>query len=288
MDEPLITPQVLVDIPAKNSECPVWNPIDRMLYWSDIPNGFLYRCNPINGQHELICEAGEQIGGLVVCEDGGIVLLLEEGRIKKWRNGATEVILGGISGETGHRFNDAIADPAGRIISGMMGDGKEDLRLYVIEPQGSVRALLHTVRQSNGMAFGERGRNFFHTDTVRGTITRFSYDAARGELGPVQQVIALDPASHHPDGLAIDDRGHLWSAQWGHGCLICLIDGKEAQRILLPTSKVSSVAFGGEDMGDMFITTAGGDARSADDPFAGSVFRCRTDQGGVAPHLAKF
>jgi D-xylonolactonase len=60
-----------------------------------------------------------------------------------------------------------------------------------------------------------------------------------------------------------------------------------AERIELPTGKVSSVTFGGEDMRDMYITTAGGNAASDGDTAAGALFRVRMDVAGVPEFFSR-
>jgi D-xylonolactonase len=61
-----------------------------------------------------------------------------------------------------------------------------------------------------------------------------------------------------PDGLTVDAEGFLWSAQWYGSCVVRYDpDGKEERRIAIPAKQVSSIAFGGKDLTDIFITSAG-------------------------------
>ena len=56
-------------------------------------------------------------------------------------------------------------------------------------------------------------------------------------------------------------------------------DGSLDAVISLPVSRVTSCAFGGDDLGDLYITTArGGDG---DSELAGAVFRCRPGVAGL-------
>ena len=50
----------------------------------------------------------------------------------------------------------------------------------------------------------------------------------------------------------------------------------------LPTSNPTSVAFGGADGGDLYITTSWVDCeRPGDEPLAGAIFRCRPGATGL-------
>ena len=58
-------------------------------------------------------------------------------------------------------------------------------------------------------------------------------------------------------------------------------DGAEIGRIRFPARKVSSAIFGGPDLADLYVTTAGGHQKDVDGPGAGALFRVRPGVGGV-------
>jgi len=66
----------------------------------------------------------------------------------------------------------------------------------------------------------------------------------------------------------------VWSARWDGGCLVRYApDGTEDRRISFPARKISSVTFGGEDITDIYITTAGGTNKKTEGSGAGGLFR---------------
>jgi sugar lactone lactonase YvrE len=82
--------------------------------------------------------------------------------------------------------------------------------------------------------------------------------------------------------MTMDAEGCVWSARWGGGCLVRYApDGTELQRIRFPARKVSSATFGGPDLTDLYVTTAGGHQKDADGPGAGALFRVRPGVRGV-------
>ncbi len=91
-----------------------------------------------------------------------------------------------------------------------------------------------------------------------------------------------------PDGATLDSQGRLWSALWDGFAVVRLgPDGSIAERIELPTGKVSSLTFGGDGLRDMYITTAGGQTALEGDTAAGALFRIRMDVPGVPEFLSR-
>jgi len=75
-----------------------------------------------------------------------------------------------------------------------------------------------------------------------------------------------------PDGITIDTAGRLYSARWG-GAAVCIHSrtGELIDAIALPVPNVTSCCFGGDDLHDLYITTAGGDKDKPGDD--GGLFR---------------
>jgi len=61
----------------------------------------------------------------------------------------------------------------------------------------------------------------------------------------------------YPDGSAIDSEGYLWNARWEGGCVMRFAPDGSVDRIVpIPAWRVTSCAFGGEDLGTLYVTTA--------------------------------
>ncbi len=80
--------------------------------------------------------------------------------------------------------------------------------------------------------------------------------------------------------MTVDAEGCVWTAQWGGGCVIRLSpDGAEIARVTVPGAKfVTSVAFAGDDLGDLYITTA---KQNDTGENAGAIFLLRPGVHGV-------
>jgi len=255
---------------ASNPHCrigenPLWHPTHRKLYWCDIPFGRLYAFDPETRATELLrdgADDGTLIGGFTIQHDGALLLFMRNGRIDRWTAASSQTLIAPRPDHAGMRFNDVIADPAGRVFCGTMPfaeplDGTRPGNLYRLDHDATLTPVLTNVLCSNGLAFTRDARHLFHTDSLRRTITRFDYDLATGTLSRPVPFITTHEQDGLPDGLTIDAEDHLWSAHWGGHCIIRYTpDGREQSRIALPTSRVSSLTFGGDDLCTLFITTA--------------------------------
>ena len=88
-----------------------------------------------------------------------------------------------------------------------------------------------------------------------------------------------------PDGLAVDEAGVVWVAEFGGGCVSgWTADGSEAGRVVVPAKQITSVCFGGADRRDLYVVTAD---NSEDKARLGTIFRTRVDVPGVAVPMAR-
>lgn len=287
-----ITPELIADERCVTGEGPTWHPIEQRLYWVDIPQGRLFRYDPASGQHELAFQAapGQQLGGVTVQADGSLLFFMERGAIRHWQDGTLTTLIEGIEGEADSRFNDVIADPAGRVFCGTMSTKTHPGSLYRLDRDRTNTKVLTGLGTPNGMGFTADHRQMYFTDTRPRHIYRFSYDEATGAITDQQVFIETpeDAAEGRPDGMTVDAEGCIWSARWGGGCLVRYSpQGQELSRIAFPAKKVSSATFGGPDYSDLYVTTAGGDTKEEDGPGAGALFRVRTGVRGVPEFVSR-
>ena len=208
---------------------------------------------------------------------------MAEGEIRQWQKGAMTQVAQ-VTEERGNRFNDVIADPAGRVFCGTMSTSARSARLYRLDPDRRITMLFDGVGTSNGIGFSPDRKTVYYTDTKPRTIYRFDYDEATGDIrnGGIFVTVPDREGEGKPDGLTVDSEGCIWSARWGGHCVVRYgPDGREIDRCEVPVARVSSVAFGGPDLDDLFITTAGGDNREENGELAGSVFHMKTSVRGV-------
>ena len=149
---------------------------------------------------------------------------------------------------------------------------------------------------SNGLAWSSDRRFLYFIDSPTLQVLRLPLDE-QGD--PIDQgtVCVEIPASWNcvPDGMTIDAQGKLWVALC-HG--IALHDGSALTRwdptsgehlatVELPCSKVTSCCFGGENLDQLFITTARHQLdpdQLEKQPLAGGLFVAEVGVAGLVAH----
>jgi D-xylonolactonase len=276
-------PQLLVDCRCKTGENPLWHPTEKRLYWLDIPRGTIFRLDPATAEYEVVY-FGEVTGGFTIQEDGALLLFGVGGVVRQFRDGMVTPIMAALPGEAHTRFNDAIADPLGRAISGTMAYDRpgEEGSLYLFERDGSAKRLWGGFHLSNGLGFSPVQRHLYHADSTARTITRYDYDVSTGSLSQPQPFARLADSDGVPDGLTVDAEGFVWLAVWDGARLIRFApDGAIEREIPFPVKKVSSLTFGGDDAMDIYVTTAGGDEPAENGQGAGGLFGLRLGIRGI-------
>ena len=286
-------PELVLDARADLGEGPSWEPRTGSLYWVDIHAGHLHIFNPDDGSDRSI-DVGEYLGCVAPRRSGGLVLGLRSGfaTIDSPLPTGVELELRALINPephlTGNRFNDGKCDPVGRFLAGSMDNAeiKATGSLYSLSPNGSVKTLLTATRIANGLAWSPDFHTFYFIDTPTRTVMAYDYDLATGAIANPRPVISVAPELGWPDGMTSDSQGQLWVAMWGGAKLTRWnpASGQLLEEISFPALNVSSCAFGGPHLTDIYVTTARKEMNSgqlAKYPISGGLFRIRTNIQGL-------
>jgi len=119
----------------------------------------------------------------------------------------------------------------------------------------------------------------------RSQVLAYDYDSAAGTVSGRRTFVAMPRETGLPDGIIVDSEDYVWVAHWD-GWKITRYDptGRVNLEIKLPVKNVTSMAFGGENLTDLYITTAWlslTDAERGAQPLAGDLFRVKTGIKGL-------
>jgi sugar lactone lactonase YvrE len=264
--------EMLVQAHCKLAENPLWDTREACLYWTDIDGGTLHRFK--DGVHEVIY-TGEKVGGFTLQDDGSL-LLFRVADVARLVVGEEVVVLREVHEPGMARFNDVIAAPNGEVLAGTIGTTKTSGGLYRIGLDGRVTQLFAGTGTANGMGFSPDLSAFYWTDSTARQIYRFTYDADTNELAGRERVYAAADDEGTPDGLAMAADGSFYSARFRGGALFHHApDGGVLERLEVDAKNVSSVAFGGPNFDELFVTTAQGDGAGA-----GAIFHHKVGTKG--------
>jgi len=282
LDHEFDVPQPLGNPPCELAECPMWNVGEQALYWTDIPNGTIWKYDPTHDTTHKVWQGDRQVGGLAFATDGRLVLCTDQGvaLLDPTAGRVEPVEMWWVPLAADERFNDVTTDSVGRLLAGTLTERRTEGVLYRMEAGRRPVAMLRDLHTSNGMAFRPEERLFYHTDSRPGIITRYLYDPATGDISDPVLIYQGGDEAGSPDGLTIDREGCLWTACYRGGRVQRLSpEGRALAEIRLPTANVTSVTFGGADLRDLYITTARRQGAGPEDP-GGQVFRVRVAVGG--------
>jgi sugar lactone lactonase YvrE len=261
-------------------EGPVWAP-GRGLYFSDVANGGVHLLEP-SGDVTTVLPHRRGIGGMARHVDGGLVVGGRNIAFKSLSDDRTVVLLdsAAIPGAIG--FNDLTTDRAGRIYVGSLAfqvlrrETAKPGHLHVIDLDGGLRTLSDGVMLTNGLAFSPDGTRLYHSDSISDLVR--VYDVRDdGSVGAWRPFATLGGAV--PDGIATAEDGSVWVAlAQGGAVAVFAPDGAERVRIPVPLPMVTSVCFGGDDLGDLYVVTG---SQQGPHENCGTVFRTRVDVPGV-------
>lgn len=270
---------VAVDCRNLLGEGPAWDAGTGTLLWVDITGRLVHRYDPSSGRAtERPLE--QRASAVIPRATGGLALALEDGI---WLADADDGPLRRLAGieadDTRTRLNDAKCDPGGRLWVGSMADDSSPGAgaLYRVDPDGSVETVLVGTTISNGMGWSPDGRLMYYVDSAVHRIDVLDFDVANGSASDRRPFAHLPEDWGLADGMTVDAAGHLWVAFWdGWAVRRFTPDGACERTVGLPVARVTSCAFGGDDLGDLYVTSSGGlPAGGVDQPLAGAVFLVR-------------
>ena len=274
---------------AQIGEGALWDSERELLYWIDISNGEIHLFNPADGADRLVANVGQYIGTVVQRAGGGLLAAMQRGLYFVNEDGALTQICDPEKGKPRNRFNDGKCDPAGRFWAGTMPIDCMEPKvgsLYRLDSSLTVTKMLDGITISNGIIWSPDHKTMYYADTPTGVVEAFDYDINSGDISNRRTVIRIANGEGGPDGITIDSEGMLWVAQWG-GWKVGRYDpadGKLLDEVRVPAAQVSSCAFGGSNLDELFITTARigiTEANLKSQPLAGSLYRVKTAVKGL-------
>ena len=263
------------------TECPRFDH-QGALYFSDVMGDKFCRYTPQEGVS--VVDERRFVGGCIVNQDGLVIYSGIDGLASyNPQTNCSQAIETSLDSHEISGVNDIEADSQGNIYGGTIdlgafetGEPKKPGVIFKLDTNGLVTEF-GPAGTPNGLAFSAGGETMYLSDSGEGI---FTYDVVSdGNIENRTMFAAVEDC----DGIALDERGGLWVGRYLCNELVCYGPSGSAERVLkMPYNNVSSLAFGGDDLKDLYVT--GGDLT---EPGTGGVLKLRAEVAGVAPHFSK-
>ena len=276
----MITPEPISHHVSVWGEGPIWH--DNRLLYVDIEAHKILAFDPASGE-EKIWPVGQRVGTVVPRANGGLVWAGDDGFFfLDEQTGVSTAIADPEPDLPNNRFNDVKCDPAGRFWAGTICLKKQpEAALYVLHTDLRVEKKFAPVTNSNGIIWSKDARTMFYIDTPSKKIRAFDFDKATSAITNERVIWDTSAIESSPDGMTIDSEDRLWIA-FCHGGMVKCFDPatrRVEEQINFPCIETTACAFGGPDLGDLYITT--GLKPGLEEALAGRLFVCRPGAKGV-------
>jgi sugar lactone lactonase YvrE len=288
-----VSVEVFADLHADVGEAPHWDERANSLLFVDLTGGVVFRYDR-SGVRAGAFSVGQEVGAVVPRRGGGLVLAVRDGVAVASDTGEGFELAAPVERDiSGNRMNDAKCDPAGRLFAGTTAFdfSPHSAALYRVEPDWSFEQVAGKVTQSNGIAWSPDGTWMYFIDSATQGIDVFDYDVSTGSAVNRRRLVTIERAQGIPDGMTTDEKGNLWVACFGGAAVRCFSPaGEQLGEVVFPVTQVTSCAFGGPGLADLYVTSAAyrlSPGQLVRQPHAGATFVCRPGAVGLpAPAFA--
>ncbi|XP_075228141.1 uncharacterized protein LOC142328320 [Lycorma delicatula] len=257
-------------------EGPHWDILTQTLYFVDLGNVGIHSYKPSTNEHySAIIGDGKRTASIIIPVEGQkdtfIISLKNDIAIITWDGKSSKTSEPEIIASLGPKgsdnvLNDGKVDAKGRLWIGSTANMIELNenhpavgKLYSIDKRKNVAEHLDGIKVPNGLTWSLDNKTFYYIDSFKFCINSYDYDIESGNISNEKTAFHLEENGlpKFPDGMTIDAEGNLYVANF-NGQQILKIDPKKGEllsKISIP-SAVTSVAFGGPNLDELYVTTA--------------------------------
>jgi sugar lactone lactonase YvrE len=260
-----------------------WDPIGHRLYWIDAWRASVSSLDPRTGT-QTHTEFGSQMGALPIGSiarhsAGGLVSGVRGGFYHLSPADGSARLIAAVERDrpASNRLNDGKCDRAGRFWCASANTDHRTpsgalWRLTASHPPGLMQDGLIV---GNGISWSPDDKFMYLADTFAGTVWRYDFDLATGEIANQHIFITSEDMQGNVDGAAVDADGCYWAALF-RGTAVAQFDpdGRLMRRIDLPVSDPTICAFGGPNMDVLYVASASrflSEAQRREQPLAGRI-----------------
>ncbi|KAK5650275.1 hypothetical protein RI129_001304 [Pyrocoelia pectoralis] len=256
-------------------EGPHWDDKTQSLFFVDLVGKSIHKFVPSVRRHSRI--KFDEVPSIIIplsgCSDRFLITLNRRIAILTWdginstpTSIETVAVVDQEPGLESNRINDGKADHLGNLWAGTMGadafpTGPITGRLFSMNSTKDVRYYRSNIGVSNGIAWSKDLKKMYYIDSITRVIDQYDFDASNRMISNRQILFSLE--MHQipgvPDGQTIDTDDNLWVAVFDGSRVIKIstdIPETLLYTVYLPAQFIASVAFGGPNLDELYVTGA--------------------------------
>ena len=277
--------ELVWDAKCETGESCTWDERRGLVLFCDIPAGRIHGYGVADGAI-MTWQLPELVASFGICRSGRWVVALRS-RVVLFDPQTDDIaeLSGPLDQPATVRLNDGKVGPDGCFWVGGRDESPaktSEAALWRITPDGRAERKAAGYQTSNGLAWSPDGSIMYHTDSRRGHLDAWDFEAATGAIGNRRRLATLTEADGRPDGAAMDIEGCYWSAGTSAGCLNRFApDGRLVATYKTPVPAPSMPCFAA---GHLYVTTLREGrpaALLAAHPAMGGLFRMQAPVAGA-------
>lgn len=262
--------------PGGVPEGPHWDIPSQTLYFIDAMNASVHSYRPSTDEyHSAVVGDGSRSVSFIIPVEGAknkfVISQKTDLAVIEWdgKSGKTsepKIIANVEDKDCKKRINDAKADVKGRIWTGTLSEEfKSDWTtepvgaFYRIDGFGHVKKFLENLLISNGLTWNLDNNKLYYIDSFKHRVDSYDFNNEAGEISNEKTVFDFkkNDIPGFPDGMTVDAEGKLFVANFEGGQVLRVDpeNGKLLLKIPIPANQVTSVAFGGANLDELYVTT---------------------------------
>ncbi|MBE9376076.1 SMP-30/gluconolactonase/LRE family protein [Saccharopolyspora sp. HNM0983] len=243
---------IAVPAGARAAQAPTWDTATCTLLWVDRAAHLVHRYFPARAADHSMpvpqpvsAAKPRERGGLLLHLDGGIALFESDERRRTWLV---------YWARDGFRGASTAVDGTGALWAATeRADGGGGGWLVRVTPDGRTTTVLRDLVSPSGIAWNPDRTRMYLADSAAGRIDVLDLD----ETGRPATRRPLCTTNGRPAAPAVDAAGDLWVPMSDRGELHgYTAEGRHTATIPLPAARPTGCCFGGQDLTDLYVTTA--------------------------------
>jgi gluconolactonase len=136
-------------------------------------------------------------------------------------------------------------------------DAQDHSAIYALEPDGQIRPVIADLPRPGGLALSPDSQFLYVSDRDSQSVRRYAVKGAELSSGERFADLSSPGWQAGPQGMTTDAEGNLYVSAAG-GVRILGPSGEQIGSIEVQASRITALAFGGEDLRDLYMTSAVG------------------------------